>query len=103
MFSPSLFRMVSYGIVWGYLVINHLTCTMSCPHFTTSISYTLLKYIGIRLYTEIINVKWQSKSDILILYLGVPLGSGIHRRYPQLSRMSLPAAHLFTKLLQVMS
>jgi len=31
------------------------------PRLNHLLSYTLLKYIGIRLYTEIINFKWQKQ------------------------------------------
>src|SRR5258706_1398507 len=60
-----------------YLFIDPFTCTKPHPRFTTPLSYTLLKYIGVRLYSAVINVKWKSKLDNTYIH-----GSIVHVPYP---------------------
>ena len=51
---------VLYSDVWDYLVIDPFTCIPSHPRFIHLPSYSILKYTGVRLYTEIISVKYHA-------------------------------------------
>jgi len=46
-----------YRGVWDYLLIDLITCTLPHPRLIYLYRYSLLKYTGIRLYSEVINVK----------------------------------------------